>query len=327
MMSREAFVQQFQKQLAQKFSHGYQSWWHRFIFHFSDISNMSSALNGGKLYSRNRAMALGLMKNDNASDEVIGNTNFNAKDFVRFYFGTLTPTQFHNEGFKPKSKIQNNAHCPLPVFLLFDFVKLLSHEQSHFSSGNMAVSNVDIYHNIQDLERLEFEYIYHRSPILEPLNKRHVIYCRHAEVLIPDELKIYDYLSYICVRSQAERETLLFTLSATQCEQLIDKVLVRTTGLFHPNRLYVERVQLLNARFSIVFSMATHEKYVMNVTVVNHDTGATWKHNTDEISLESKEVFIDLKPKYIGSCVEIRLEIDGHLAYANSFDADDELIF
>ena len=326
-MSREAFVQAFQSNLATRFPHGYQSWWHRFIFHFSDISNVTSILSTGKLYSRNKAIALGLMQNDNANDEVIGNTGLNAKDFVRFYFGTGTPTQFHNEGFKPQSKIQNNAHCPLPIFLLFDFVKLLAREDSHFSSGNIAADGADIYTDIANLNSLEFEYIYHRGYIQEPLNTRHVVYCRHAEVLIPDELDITDYLSYICVRSEAEKETLLHSLPSEIGKSLEDKLRVLTNGLFEPRRLYVESVKFINERIEIIFSMATKDKYIFKSTVVNLDTGVKRERETGQVSLESKQVSIQLDSQYIGDNIEFHLEIDGHLAYANVFVNDGDLVF
>jgi len=326
-MSREAFVKAFQDDLAIRFPHGYQSWWHRFIFHFSDISNVTSILKSGKLYSRNKALELRLMENDNASDEVIGNTGLDAKDFVRFYFGTGTPTQFHNEGFKPKNKIQNNAHCPLPIFLLFDFVKLLAREDSHFSSGNIAANHADIYTDIQDLSHLEFEHIYHRGYIPDELNTRHVVYCRHAEVLIPERVDIYDFLAYVCVRSQAEKETLLHGLPIEIVEKLNDKLLVRTNGLFEPRRLYVESVKLDNGQIKVLFSMATVDKYVFKTTVINLDTGARRERETGQVSLESKEVTIQLESEYRGDRLEFHLEIDGHLAYANIFTNDDELIF
>ena len=109
-MGREAFVKAFQKELASTYNIGYQKWWSEFLFHFSDISNVVSILNRGKLYSRNKALRLGLMHNDNADDDVIGNTGLSAKDYVRFYFGALTPTQYHNEGLKPKSQIHHRFY-------------------------------------------------------------------------------------------------------------------------------------------------------------------------------------------------------------------------
>ena len=108
-MKREEFVAKFQKKLLAKFNSGFQSWWPNFIFHYSDVTNITSILNSGILYSREQASQKGLMTNDNASDAVIGGTNESLKKYVRFYFGAKTPTQFQNEGIKPKINISNNA--------------------------------------------------------------------------------------------------------------------------------------------------------------------------------------------------------------------------
>ena len=326
-MTREAFVKAFQRDLATKYPHGYQGKWHRFVFHFSDISNVTSILESGKLYSRNKATALGVMHNDNASDDVIGNTGLDAKNFVRFYFGTGTPTQFHNEGFKPKNKIKNNAHCPLPIFLLFDFVKVLSREDCLFSSGNIAASGVDIYRDITELHKLEFEYIYHRGVIPDTLNMRHVVYCRHAEVLVPDELDIENYLKFIYVRSQAERETLLYILSEEIKNALQHKVLIGTNGLFEPDRFYVENVIFMDGRIIINFSKSTTDKYRIQVKVTNNDTKKIWEHDADNISLEDKRLTIKLNEQFIGTHMELILKIDENLAYANMLIDYDNFIF
>lgn len=326
-MTREAFVRQFQKELAQKFPHGFQSWWHQFIFHFSDISNVNSILKSGKLYSRNRAIELGLMQNDNASDEVMGKTNPITKDFVRFYFGTRTPTQFHNEGFTPKNKIKNNAHCPMPIFLLFDFVKLLSREDCSFSGGSVAAVGADIYSDITALNNLEFELIYHRGTIPDTLNTRHVVHCRHAEVLISNELDIYNYLSFIYVRSQAERETLLYTLPLDTTDAIQDKVLVGTDGLFESYRFYVENVIFIEEQIVVNFSMLTIDKYRIQVKITNNDTGKIWEHDAKDISLEDKRLTIKLNEQFAGTHVEFVLKIDENLAYANMLVNYDNFIF
>jgi len=67
-------------------------WWTKFAFHYTDISNALSVLQAGKLYSRLYAQEEHLMKNDNASYQVIDITASNAQSYVRFYFRPLTPT-------------------------------------------------------------------------------------------------------------------------------------------------------------------------------------------------------------------------------------------
>ncbi len=213
-MTREALVKAFQAKLFARFPNGFQHWYPNFIFHYSHIENIVSILNSGKLYSRKKTIEEGVMSNDNANDEVIDHTVEKHKEYIRFYFGAKTPTQYRNEGILPKHKIQNNAHCPVPVFLLFDFVKLLSKDDTEFSGGNIAAEGAEIYDDIEQLKQLEFEYIYDRNPLPQENYRGHIIYCRHAEVLVKDELDIYDYLKFVCVRSEAEKETLLYLIDS-----------------------------------------------------------------------------------------------------------------
>ncbi len=320
-MSRQAFLETFQKQLADQFV-GYQGWWNKFLFHYSDISNVISALNSGKLYSRHKALALGLMQNDNADDDVIDHTGTSAKAFVRFYFGALTPTQYHNEGFKPKNKIIHNAHCPVPVFLLFDFVKILGRDDSRFSSGNIASSGVDIYSNVEDLDKLEFEYIYHRESLYGVPNPSHIKYCRHAEVLIPDELNIYDYLEYVIVRSEAEKQTLLHHLDMDSKQKLEQKIRVYTNGLFYANRFYIENVDLVDNIFQIFFSQETYDKFDFVFNITNSDTGASYTSKIPQVSIESKTVSFKIKSEYVSKNIRLQIKIDDSLAYEHHFGRD-----
>ncbi|HFU77380.1 DarT ssDNA thymidine ADP-ribosyltransferase family protein [Sulfurovum sp.] len=325
-MNRQVYVEAFQAQLASKFNVGYQSWWHKFLFHYSDISNVISILNSGQLYSRNKALELGLMQNDNADDDVIGNTGVSAKDYVRFYFGALTPTQYHNEGFKSGNNIQHNAHCPVPVFLLFDFVKLLAREDSKFSSGNIASSGVDIYSKLEDLNQLEFEYIYHRGSTFQASNSSHITYCRHAEVLIPNALNIYDYLEYVVVRSEAEKQTLLYHLDSDTKQKLEEKIRIRTNGLFYADRLYIENIRLDDNMFRISFSKATNDKFDFVFTITNYDTHQSYKKEVEQVSLESKSASFKIKPEFVSKNISLKITIDGSLAYEHNFGDDSTYI-
>ena len=96
-------------------------WWPKYAYHYTDISNAVSILRSGYIYSRIHATESGLMQNDNASRQVIDITNRAAVSSVRFYFRPLTPTQYHNEGYKhPQLRYNHdeNANTPVPVFFL-----------------------------------------------------------------------------------------------------------------------------------------------------------------------------------------------------------------
>jgi len=317
-MRRVEFVQKFQQKLVSQFPMGFQNRWTKFIFHFSDVHNIISILNSGKLYSRSKAIDLGLMQNDNANTNVIDNTVEVYKDYVRLYFGAKTPTQYMNEGIKSKNKIVNNAHCPVPVFLLFDFVKLLSSENVRFSGGNLASSGVDVYSNIEDLEHLEFNYIYHREPLPSERLRKHIQYCRHAEVLVPNEVNIDKFLKYVYVRSQAEKETLLYGLNEHTIEHLKNKIIVFSKdGLFWAKGLFVNSVTLKSNNIEIELSLPPLDNF--EIVLYGKDLETEKSFETLIEGTIPQHTF----SWYLGSYTVgvkgfyFKIEIDGNVIYQN----------
>ncbi|MDD3343762.1 MAG: DarT ssDNA thymidine ADP-ribosyltransferase family protein [Sulfurospirillaceae bacterium] len=264
-MNKEIFLKTFQQSLQEKFKGSQQEWWSNYIYHFSHIKNIVEILNCGKLYSRNQAIKLGLMTNDNANDEVIQHTQHCYKDYVRFYFRPKTPTQYINEGIIPLSEVANNAHCPIPVFLLFDFVKILSQDDVLFSEGNIANRGVKIYNNLAELNNLEFNNIFHSAPLPQESYREHIKYCRHAEVLVKDELNVYDYLKLIVVRSQADKESLLFWLKDEARKKLYGKIKIDPLGLFNHRWLSLERVELQANKLIFHFENTQRKSYDVRV--------------------------------------------------------------
>lgn len=100
-------------------------WWPDYFYHFTDIHNAVNIIESGWIYSREQAQAKDIMVNDNASRVDIDMTGDDKKTFGRLYFRPLTPTQYHNEGFKPEIVRQSdiNASCPVPVFFLLSVEK------------------------------------------------------------------------------------------------------------------------------------------------------------------------------------------------------------
>lgn len=229
-MNKGQFLDTFQTALAASFT-GTQNWWTKSLFHFTDAVNAISVLNLGKIYSREKAIANGLMQNDNANDGVIALTNDEHKRYARLYFGPSTPTQKTNEGIKPKELISNNAHCPIPMMFIFDFKKVFLLNGVKFTDGNLA-TNPNVYDDIQDLNRLNFNLIYHRS-WFNPEDRNTIINARHSEVLVKDELTLENNLRLMVVRSEAEKELLLYQLSDELRYKYQHKIFVQPqTGIF-----------------------------------------------------------------------------------------------
>ncbi|WP_156888550.1 DarT ssDNA thymidine ADP-ribosyltransferase family protein [Proteocatella sphenisci] len=60
-------------------------WWPKFAYHYTDVSNAVSILSSGFLYSRVQSEKMNLMKNNNASRQVIDMTKTGEISNVRFY--------------------------------------------------------------------------------------------------------------------------------------------------------------------------------------------------------------------------------------------------
>lgn len=184
------------------------SWWPRFAFHLTDVTNAVSILSSGFLYSRADASHLNVMRNDNASRQVIDMTSSGVESKVRFYFRPLTPTQYYNEGYKHAALRYDhgeNANVPVPIFLLFDLDKLLSLPGVHFSETSQAGHGSRTYSGVEAFSKLNFEYIYDNSFGNFEATKNY----RHAEIMHPNSMAVESCLSNILCRNNMERTTLL----------------------------------------------------------------------------------------------------------------------
>lgn len=270
-LTKEQFLDKFQENLSKQFN-GTQNWWTKSLFHFTDIRNAISIIESGKIYSRNKAITFGLMQNDNANSDVILNTCDENKQFVRLYFGPATPTQKNNEGVKPKDKIVNNAHCPIPIMFIFDFKKVFLLKNIKFTDGNLA-KYPNIYENIEDLTQLNFKLIYHRT-WFPPEERDAIINARHSEVIVKDELCLENNLKFILVRSNAEKEFLLFNLSDKTRELYQDKVFVQpTSGVFINDWLYIDKILVLYNQIDIYWhkcnNLQCQNKYKLYIELNN----------------------------------------------------------
>lgn len=115
-------------------------WWPKYFYHFTDIRNALEIIDKGWIYARHKATESKLMHSDNASPSVILVSSSKIKDYARLYFRPKTPTQYHNEGYKPEEIRQSdiNANCPVPVFFFLDAEKVLLMDGVKFSEKNLC---------------------------------------------------------------------------------------------------------------------------------------------------------------------------------------------
>lgn len=233
------------------------SWWPKFAFHYTDVTNAVSILDTGYLYSRLDATHLGIMSNDNASRQVIDMTNPSIVSKVRFYFRPLTPTQYYNEGYKhPRLRYDDdvNANTPVPVFFLFDLEKLLSTDGVQFSETSQAGHGSVLQSGIDAFSNLNFDLIYSNG--YENISESKIY--RHAEIAHNGSMRIEKNLRAILCRNSIERTTLLNLLKAKnrfayEKYQNIIKV-YNKNDLFENNGLFITECLFHDTTISILLS-------------------------------------------------------------------------
>ncbi len=230
-------------------------WWPMYAYHFTDITNAVSILTTGRLYSRLNANSLHLMKNDNASRQVIDMTSSEIASFVRFYFRPLTPTQYHNEGFK-HSRIRydndENANVPVPVFLVFDLNKLLCDPKTMFSGAGQAGYGTKLLRTVDEFKSLDFCKIYGGG-----IPSKEDIPYRHAEIVYPDYYDIDNALVGIACRNETERQSLcnlLWERNHRTFYKYKSKMSAMKYDMFQNNGLFVSDCDYSNGTLGIRFS-------------------------------------------------------------------------
>ena len=195
--------------LQNKNHHSRVSWWPLYAYHFTDIQNAVSILNEEYLYSRYDAKRLNIMKNDNASRQVIDMTSSGATTDVRFYFRPKTPTQYHNEGFKhPDLRYCGdiNANVPVPIFFAFYLEDLLAMDDVRFSEKSQAGNGCRLCKTLEEFEQFNFDQIYNDGRMQNIDEEKKY---RQAEIVVKGPFPIDSCLCAILCRNEVEKITLL----------------------------------------------------------------------------------------------------------------------
>lgn len=236
-------------------------WWPKYAYHFTDATNIVSILSSGMLFSRAQATRKGVMKNDNASKQVIDMTATRTTSHVRFYFRPLTPTQYHNEGFKHAQLRYDgdiNANIPVPVFLVFDLESLLKTDGVLFSAQSQAGHGTPLLQGEEAFSQLPFDKIYSDGPCDGDTRQY-----RHAEILCPDCYAIDNSLRMIVCRNECEKATLLNLLySKDQKAYYKYKGFIRVARekVFQRNGLFVDNVVYHQDTIAFEFACTPEKK-------------------------------------------------------------------
>lgn len=307
---------------------GVRQWWPDYLFHFTDVKNVVSILNEGFLLSRDELKRRDLGWEDAASTEIIERTDTYITDYVRFYFRPLTPTAYQNEGFRPKPNLFQTAHCPVPIYLLFDHRALITLEKTMFSNGSLARKNYAVFRSANDFRQLDFKKIYHNQWFTEK-DKQEIVNSRHAEVIHPKSVSL-KYLRYICCRSQAEYETLRNLLSPVIWNKWRPLVRARNPHLLYNLKwLHVKEATLTKRLIALEFNTPTAEydygPYEMRVDIYDLRSSnkffyqSSFENIVDQLPTRRLELQLD-DTRLID--YRVILTIDENLAYSGIYTDD-----
>lgn len=226
-------------------------YWHHWLYRSDHVESAAKILNSGRVLSRARAKAENGIQLDAGSPSHIAELLPQQRHLVRLYFRPRTPTQYANEGIRPRNMIDHEAHMPVPVYLLFSS-SLLEEEGVAFSDGRLTRS-ARVGDSAEFLKSLNFDHIYHDSSVGRPGSstvRSEILNARNSEVLVRDQLGL-EHLRHIVCRSGPERETLSTLLEAATYERWKSKLQVDggLRRLFYKRATFVQRAEL-SANFS-----------------------------------------------------------------------------
>ena len=298
-------------------------WWPACLFHCTDVTNAVNILRQGELLSRTQTEQTGQLKVDIASKEVIAQTATLWKDYVRLYFRPRTPTQYNNEGFRPVGQQALSSHCPVPTYLIFDALTVLSRVDCQFSDGNLGSAHTTVSGDVTYLKQIPFDLVYHDT-WFDISARDSIIHHRNAEVLVPQRMGLENIRLIVC-RTNAEYETLLHLLPPRILSLWRDKIGVRPDlNLFNRLWTFVERAELSTEKSVFRFNPGTKTPgpFSARAEITETATGLRYTWQSDQHKYNSV-ITLHLNQMRNPLDYTVHFFLDDHLAYANRYQADD----
>ena len=216
-----------------------------------------------------------------------------------------------------------NSHCPVPVYLIFDALAVLSRSDSCFSDGNLGSPYANVDGDVAFLKQIPFELVYHNTRF-DPSERDQIVHRRNAEVLVPRKMGLVS-LRFIGCRSDAEYKTLLHLLSPETRSIWVSKIgVLSNLQLFHQEWTFVEQVDMNTEQIVFRFnhSSRTPGPFDTHVEIDEAATGMKY-HWRNEAYQCNRVLTLSLSSLRDPSGYTARLFLDDHLAYADRFQGDD----
>ncbi|WIV12104.1 DarT ssDNA thymidine ADP-ribosyltransferase family protein [Proteiniborus sp. MB09-C3] len=318
------------------------NWWPLYLYHFTDVHNAVSIIDREYILGRKQANEEKLMITDNASSQVIEITNEEVSKYARLYMRPKTPTQYHNEGYKPPHirETNLNANCPVPVFFLLDAEKTLSMDGVKFIEKGLAgraYNNENLLDGAENFAYLNFQKIFHDGPFSQGSDIKQY---RHTEVVRENGIPISDIIRGIACRSIAEKQTLLYLLKKTSIKKYnkYKNIIMYKpeTDLFFNNGIFIKNVKYEEGRFCFYLNDNSNRyNYVAaNGEDIEFNVNVDWLGNDFEF-LERTSGYTKLdysdtiklayapKTKVKSNLVLLEVSFDNCLMYLNTLKIDE----
>ncbi len=328
-------IRKYLKDLEQKnrVKGGERRWWPRYVFHYTDIRNAVEILKTGQLLSRKHLEATSGLLTSSGSASILAGTNVSIKDCVRLYFRPKTPTQYWAEGIRSskvlKSSKYPDAHCPTPIFLLFNSAEILTRADCWFSDGGLNSPDAQLFYSAEELENLPWKKIYHNT-WYDPYSvaESDIAFRRNAEVIVQKRLDLNALHSIHC-RSEAEKDTLLFLLPIELRKQYQNKIYATARiNLYYARHTFIQKVRLSSSSATFFFSPDTESSgpFHFKAHVQSMQPNSTFQAEIENYMLPESSATKWNFPRNV-SDYTLSLTLDGHRAYANEFIEEDEIPF
>lgn len=296
--------------------------WPNWLYRSDHVENAAAILNSGRLLSRAAAERDEVMRVDSGSPQYVGQLSDRHRNLVRLYFRPRTPTQYRNEGIRPRDRIELDAHMPVPVYLLFA-VSLLAEEGVRFSKGRLHEGTA-VGGSAKFLKSMDFGDVYHDRAVArlgESYRRPEILNARHSEVLVEGELSLKKLRHIVC-RSAPERETLLNLLSPAARLRWGKRIRVDKGDrrVFQKRGTFVEKAELSSSGSEFLFYSNTEAEMrgPFDLRVERTVGRRTTSAGIEEFVVSSRRIVYQLSPP--AARYRVRVLLDGNLAYLGEFD-------
>ena len=296
-------------------------WWWCWLYRSDHVENAAEILNSGRLLSRAAAEKRQVIRVDSGAPHYVGQLSKKHLNLVRLYFRPRTPTQYTNEGIRPREELEYGVQMPVPVYLLFA-VSLLGEEGMDFTKGRLEQGTA-VGGSAEFLKSIDFGDVYHDSGVGSLGNSRRpeILNARHSEVVVKNELSL-DKLKHIVCRSPAERETLLNLLTPEASARWLKMIRVDEGDrrMFEKRGTFVKKARLSSTKSQFLFYMNNfpNMRGPFDLTVEWTFGERTGRKHQDGFFVSNRPVAYSLNsaaPRY-----RVRVLLDGNLAYLGDFD-------